>query len=204
MKLKKLHPELVSGIVDAGFDLEPREIQTFSIPIIKSGADVIFVAPEDGGKSTTIVIATIQLLKHAVGEAPRALVLAENKEKAFELEEKFRLLGKYTNLRLFTVFEQGDLLFQKDTIYNGIDIVIGTPKRMNELMNSAGFPLNQVKLFMVDDAEKFYAIQQHHVIYRIAESIPKAQMVVFANNWVDKFDLLTDRLMKNPQIFEME
>ncbi|MFA9388185.1 MAG: DEAD/DEAH box helicase [Prolixibacteraceae bacterium] len=204
MNLKKLTPELVAGITDAGLNLEPREIQEVSIPTIKSGANVIFVAPEGAGKSTALVIAVIQLLKKAVNDPPRALVLVETKEKAFDLEEQFKLIGKHTDLRIFTAFDQGDLLYQKDTIYAGTDVLIGTPRRMNELMQSAGFPFNQVKYFVVDDAEKFYYIQQHHVIYRIAESIPKSQIVLFANTWIDKFDLLSDRLMKNPQIIELE
>ncbi|MBN2806359.1 MAG: DEAD/DEAH box helicase [Prolixibacteraceae bacterium] len=204
MKLKKLLPELVAGIVDAGFEKAPREIQMICLPMIKSGADALIVAPMGTGKSITLVMGVIQQLKEAEGDSPRAMLLAETKEKAFALEEQIRLLGKYTNLRIFTAFEQGDLLYQKDTIYNGIDILIGTPKRLNELMQTAGFPVNQVKLFLVDDAERFYHIQQHQVIYRIAESIPKAQMILFANTWNEKFDLLAERIMKNPQIMEFD
>ena len=88
MKLKKLTPELVSGLIDAGFDTEPREIQSTSIPKIKSGADLFIIAPESSGKSTAIVIGVIQQLKKAFEEAPRAIIMTATKEKAFEMEEQ--------------------------------------------------------------------------------------------------------------------
>ncbi|NOR73558.1 MAG: DEAD/DEAH box helicase, partial [Draconibacterium sp.] len=101
MKLKKLIPELSSAIIEAGFDITPRSIQSKSIPKIKSGADMFIISPEGTGKSVTIVISVIQQLKEAIDEAPRAIVMVTSKEKAFELKELFDLLGKNTNLRSF-------------------------------------------------------------------------------------------------------
>ena len=101
MKLKKLIPELASGIINAGFDKEPRAIQTESIPKIKSGADLIIVSPKDSGKTTALVIGTIQQLKKPFEEAPRAIIITSTKEKAFEIEEQIALLGKTCKLRTF-------------------------------------------------------------------------------------------------------
>ncbi|WP_321286331.1 DEAD/DEAH box helicase [uncultured Sunxiuqinia sp.] len=197
MKLKKLYPELVSGIIDQGFDKEPKEIQTDCIPKIKSGADLLVIAPEGSGKTTTIVIGVIQQLKEAFEEAPRAIVLVGNKEKAFELEEQFELLGKHTNLRTFTVFDQGNLQYQKDTIYEGLDILIGTPKRINELLSNTGIPCTKLKLLVVDDAETIFPNRHHPVVYRISDGSIKIQCLLFANKWHEKFDDLTKRIEKN-------
>lgn len=117
MKLKKLLPELVSGIIDAGYDTNPKEIESECIPKIKSGADLFVVAEEDSGKSSTIVIGIIQQLKKAFEEAPRALIMTATKEKAFEMEEQFKLLGGHTNLRTFVVFDKGNIQYQKNMIY---------------------------------------------------------------------------------------
>ena len=90
MKLKKLIPELASGIIDAGFDTNPKKIESDCIPKIKSGADLLVISPEDSGKTSTIVIGIIQQLKKAVEEVPRAIVVTSSKEKAFEMEEQFK------------------------------------------------------------------------------------------------------------------
>ena len=193
MNLKKLLPELVQGIVDEGYDVNPKPIQSESLPKIKSGADAFFIAPAESGKTTALAMGVIQQLKKAKGEAPRSLVLVKSKEDAFALEELFMKLGKHTNLRYFTVFDQGIIQYQKNMIYEGLDILIGTPKRINELMSLTGIPLSGVKLLVVDDAETFYPTRTHSVIYRLKEACPKAQFLIFANNWIENFELLADR-----------
>jgi superfamily II DNA/RNA helicase len=204
MKLKKLHPALVSGIIDQGFDKEPKEIQTNCIPKIKSGADLLVIAPEGSGKSTTIVIGVIQQLKEALEEAPRAIILVENKEKAFELEEQFQVLGKHTNLRTFTVFDQGSIQYQKDTIYEGLDILIGTPRRINELLSTTGIPCANLKLLVVDDAETIFPNRHHPLVYRISDGSIKIQCLLFANKRHTKFDDLLERITKNWVIVNIE
>nr|MBD3623468.1 DEAD/DEAH box helicase [Sunxiuqinia sp.] len=204
MKLKKLHPVLASGIIDRGFDKEPKEVQTICIPKIKSGADLLVIAPEGYGKSTTIVIGVIQQLEEAFEEAPRAIIMVENKEKAFELEDQFQILGKDTNLRIFTVFDQGNLQYQKDTIYEGLDILIGTPKRINELLSTTGIPCTNLKLLVIDDAETIFPNRHHPVVYRISDGSIKIQCLLFANKRHKKFDDLLERVSKNWVVVNIE
>jgi len=199
MNLKKLIPELVSGLNDAGFDNNPKKIQTSSIPQIKSGADLFIVSPEGSGKSTAIVIGVIQQLKELFEEAPRAIIMAATKEKAFELEAQFEILAKHTNLRIFTVFDQGKIQYQKDVIYEGLDVLIGTPKRLNELLKINGIRLNEIKMFVVDDADS-YSLDKYAMIYQIADSIEKSQFIMTANSWNKNFTKLSERIMKNPRI----
>lgn len=201
MNLKKLIPELVSGLNDAGFDKNPKKIQSTSIPHIKSGADLFIISPEGSGKSTAIVIGVIQQLKEAFEEAPRAIIIAATKEKALELEAQFEIIGKHTNLRTFTVFDQGIIQYQKDMIYEGLDVLIGTPKRLNELEKITGIPLSKIKMFVVDDAESF-TLDRYAMIYRIADSINKSQFIMLANSWNKKFAKLSERIMKNPRIIK--
>ncbi len=203
MNLKKLIPELVSGLNDAGFDKNHREIQSKSIPQIKSGADLFIVSPEGSGKSTAIVIGIIQQLKEAFEEAPRAIIMAATKEKAFELEAQFEILGKHTNLRTFTVFDQGIIQYQKDMIYEGLDVLIGTPKRLNELVKITGIPLTKIKMFVVDDAESF-TLDKYAMIYGVTDSIDKLQFIMVANSWNKNFAKLSERIMKNPRIIKPE
>lgn len=200
MKLKKLLPELVTGIIDAGFDKEPREIQSLVVPKIKSGADMFVVAPEGSGKSTAAIIGVIQQLKQEFEKAPRAIIVVSTREKAFELDEQFELLAKHTSLRSLRVFDQGNIKYQKDMIYEGIDVLITTPKRLGELMNNSGIPLVKVKMLVVDDAETIFLSQNHTIIHRIADGIDKAQFVIVSNSWNSKFNDLSDRIMKNPMV----
>ncbi len=204
MKLKKLIPQLASAIQNNNLHLSPKTIQTLSIPKIKSGADLFCISPEKSGKSTAIVIGVIQQLKEAFEEAPRAIIITSSKEEAFQLEEQFEILGKETNLRTFVAFDQGILQYQKDEIYDGLDILICTPKRLTELLNINGVPLTQVKILAVDNAEKVIISSHHAIIYRIADGLKKLQNIFFATKWHRNFDTIEERIMKNPLILESE
>ncbi|WP_066627255.1 DEAD/DEAH box helicase [Labilibacter marinus] len=202
MKLKKLLPELVSGIINAGFDKEPKQIQTDSIPKIKAGSDLVMVSPKDTGKSAAIVIGTIQLLKKPFEEAPRAIIITSTKEKAFEMEEQFAILGKQCKLRTFVAFDKGIIQYQKDEIYDGLDVLICTPKRLTELININGVPMTKISLIVMDDADTLITNRFHSIIYRIAEGVKKAQLIIAGDSWHNKFDDLIDRILKNPVIIE--
>ncbi|SMO39354.1 DEAD/DEAH box helicase [Saccharicrinis carchari] len=203
MKLKKLIPELVSGIINAGFDKAPRAIQEQAIPKIKSGADLLLLSPAGSGKSTALVMGTIQQLKKPFEEAPRAIIITSSKEKAFEMEAQFATLGKECQLRTFVAFDKGIIQYQKDEVYDGLDVLICTLKRLTELININGVPMTKINLIVLDDADSLITNRYHAIIYRIADGVKKAQIVVAADRWHHKLNDLSDRIMKTPQIVDL-
>ncbi len=204
MKLKKLIPELASAIINMGFDKEPKETQSLTIPKIKSGADLYLLAPHSSGKTTALVIGTIQQLKKPFEEAPRAIFITSSRDKAFETEELFNTLGKQTKLRSFVAFDQGILQYQKDEIYDGLDILICTPKRLTELININGVPMTKISLIVVDNADEVMASPYHAIIHRIGDGVKKAQFVLASENWHQRFETIDENLMKNPITIEVE
>ena len=201
MNLKKIIPELVTAIEEAGIHKSPREIQRVTIPQIKSGGDLFLIAPNGLGKSTSIVIGVIQQLKAAFEDAPRAVIITSTKEKAYEMEAQFEALGRYTDLRTFVVFDKGVLQYQKDVIFEGLDIIIGTPKRINELIKVNGIPFAKMKMIIIDEADSF-KVADYAKIYGIADSSPKSQFIIAAKVWDKKFDNLSERVMKNPRVIK--
>lgn len=204
MKLKKLLPELASAIIDAGFDVEPKAIQSLSIPKIKSGADVFGIAPASSGKSSAIAIGVIQQLKKPFEEAPRAIIITSSKEKAFEMEELIQTLSKALKLRTFVAFDGGNLQYQKDEIYDGLDILICNPKRLTELININGVPMTKVKMLVVDDADFIVPMQSQSIIYRIADGIKNPQILIFSTKWDNRFEGFEERIMKNPLVLRVD
>ncbi len=202
MNLKKLSPELVEGIKHLGFDEQPKQIQSESIPIIKSGGDLFMISPEQSGKSTALLMGVIQQLKEEFEEAPRAIIIAPTKEHVKELEQQFEKLAFRTSLRVFSVFEQGDIKHQKDLIFDVIDVLIGTPIRITELIKKNGIPLSILKMIVIDNAHEITLDKYIH-LYGVVDKAPKAQVIIAANIWNKNFEKLEFEIMKNPKLLSI-
>ncbi|MCW8897606.1 MAG: DEAD/DEAH box helicase [Flavobacteriales bacterium] len=203
MSFKKLLPPIKNALQSLKIDT-PTSFQKLLIPKIKSGVDIIAIAKEGAGKTTTLIINTIQKLNGAAYEdVPRALIFVQNKEAALVLEEEFNKFTKYTDLRIFCAYEESTLQFQKDTIYTGVDIVIGTPKRLNKIYFQNGINLTALQLLLIEDADFLEGTSFHTEIHRIAESLNKCQFIVFSNNYNSKIEKLQDLFLEHAEVIEL-
>ena len=180
MPFKKLHSDIQEKLEQ--FEIvTPTPFQTKSIPVIKSGANVYCTAPKDSGKTTTLILTTLQKLKYqASGNAPRAVVLVENKERALELYEAFLRYTKHNSLRVYVGYEQLHIDVQKSEIFMGTDILISTPKSMNQLFLLNGVNVSDLKIFSVDDAAFLVQKSAYSAIMSITQSISKCQFVIYS------------------------
>ena len=180
MPFKKLHSNIQEKL-EVQEITTPTLFQGKSIPIIKSGANVFCTAPKDSGKTTTLILTTLQKLKCvAFGNTPRAVVLVENKEKALELYDKFLAYTKYNSLRVYVGYEQLHIDVQKSEIFEGVDILISSPKSMNQLFLLNGVSTSQLKIFSIDDAEFLSQQSAYTAILSITQSIKKCQYVLYS------------------------
>ena len=174
--------------------------ETFST--IKSGADCIVLSPNASGKSTTIVLNVIQQLVSEGEESPRALIIVEDKAKVLEMEDCFEKLGNYSNLRVYGVHDKGDMEFDKNYISTGIDVLIGTPNKLSEMFTTAGYNINRLKMFIIDDADAILKLRHETKIMRISNSIAKTQRLIFSEQLSERIEILADKMMVEPFIFE--
>ena len=180
MPFKKLHSD-IQEILESQEIVTPTPFQSKSIPVIKSGANTYCTAPKDSGKTTTLILTTLQKLKcEAVGNTPRALVLVENKERALEMYDLFLRYTKYNSLRVYVGYEQLDIEVQKSEIFEGVDILISTPKTLNKLFLLNGVSPSQLKICSVDDAEFIAQRSAYMVMMSITQSITKCQYVLYS------------------------
>jgi len=203
MNLKKIHPSLQKALIENGLT-EANEIQQETFSTIKSGADAVIQSPEGTGKSTTIVLNVIQRLEKSVGESTRALILVENKERVLEMEEMFLRLGTYHDLSILGVHDKGDIDYDKNVVSMGLDILIGTPNKINAMFSSAGFNSNTIKMFIVDDADIMFRNRMDAIVLRLSQSIEKTQYLFFCSQITERVEVLADKIMIEPTFFEIE
>lgn len=180
MPFKKLHTDLQETLEHLEITT-PTPFQSKSIPVIKGGSNVFCTAPKDSGKTTTLILTTLQKLKcEAVGNSPRAIVLVENKEKVLELYDAFLTFTRYKSLRVYAGYEQLHIDVQKSEIFEGIDILISTPKSLKKLFLVNGINITQLKLFSVDDAEFLVQKSSYADVISITQGIRKCQYVLYS------------------------
>ena len=200
MKLKKINPNLQKALIENNLT-EANVLQQETFSLIKSGADCVIIAPEGAGKTTAIVLNVIQRLEKEFQESPRALIFVHSKEKLIEMKQMFEKFGNYTNLRVYGVHDKGDIDFDKNHISLGIDVLIGTTNRLNDLFSTAGFDVNQLKMFIVEDTDDLLKLRYDTKISRIGENI-KTQRIFFSENDSERLYTFADRVMIEPEWFD--
>ena len=203
MKLKKINEKLQEALIELGLN-EANQLQSETFSTIKSGADCIIISPKGSGKTATIVLNVIQQLVGEGEESPRALIIVEDKEKVLEMEDLFENFGSKTNLRVYGVHDKGDLEYDKNYISTGIDVLIGTPNRLSSMFSTAGFNVNRLKMFIIDDADSILKLRHDTKIVRISNSIIKTQRLIFSDHLSERIDLIAEKMLVEPYLFEFE
>jgi superfamily II DNA/RNA helicase len=203
MKLKKINENLQEALIENGLT-EANEMQQETFSTLKSGADCIIIAPNGSGKTTTIVINVIQKLAGISEESPRALVIVEDKTKVLEMVALFEKYGKNSGLEFYGVHDKGDTDYDKNYISTGIDVLIGTPNKLNDLFSSAGYNVNRLRMLILDDADSILKLRHETKIMRISNSIAKTQRLIFTDALTERIEILADKMLVEPFEFDFD
>jgi len=201
MKLKKINENLQEALIQNGL-IEANEMQQETFSTLKSGADCIVIAANGSGKTTTIVINVIQKLAGTNEESPRALIIVEDKTKVLEMLALFEQYGKNSGLEVYGVHEKGDTDYDKNYISTGIDVLIGTPNKLSDMFSSAGYNVNRLRMFILDDADTLLKMRHETKIMRISNSIAKTQRIVFTDILTERVEILVDKMLVEPVEFD--
>ena len=203
MKLKKINEELQQALIENGLT-EANAMQKETFSTLKSGSDCIIIASKGSGKSTTIVLNVIQRLAGATEESPRALIIVEDKAKVLEMESLFEKYGKNSNLEVYGVHDKGDMEYDKNYISSGIDVLIGTPNKLSEMFTTAGFNVNRLKMFILDDADPILKLRHETKIMRISNSIVRTQRIIFSEQFTERIEVLAEKMLEEPYEFDFD
>jgi ATP-dependent RNA helicase RhlE len=203
MQLKKINTNLQENLISNGL-VEANAMQEDTFSTLKSGADCLIIAPTSSGKTTTIVINVIQKLAGKTEESPRALIIVEEKAKVLEMLALFEQYGKNSGLEIYGVHDKGDTDYDKNYISTGIDVLIGTPNKLNDLFSTAGYNVNRLRMFILDDADAILKMRHETKIMRISNSIAKTQRIIFTDTFTERVEILADKMLVEPFEFNFE
>jgi superfamily II DNA/RNA helicase len=149
--------------------------------LLSSGKSVLGIAQPNEYESFIPEI-LLEFIPQPEEGSPRAIVICKNDEVAKTIYE---LTIKFTKIRDLTVdliHEKGNKLKQRNDLFDGTEIIIGTPKRICELYFQNGFNVGKLKLFMILEIDEQMRAGNRGFISRIAESLPKCRKLIFTRN----------------------
>ncbi|MEF1254633.1 MULTISPECIES: ATP-dependent RNA helicase SrmB [unclassified Vibrio] len=152
----ELDPNLLLAIEEMGYD-RPTQIQAEAIPQALDGRDVLASAPTGTGKTAAFVLPALQFLQDFPRRKPgpaRVLVLTPTRELAMQVADQARALAKHTSLNIFTI--TGGVQYQEhaDILATTQDIVVATPGRLMEYIESERFDCRAIEWLILDEADR--------------------------------------------------
>lgn len=181
-----------------------KEIQLKSLSRIVGGHDIIAIAPEGGGKTTTYVLGVLMRLKYTQDEAPKVLILAPNEEKIAEIVDRFLTISKNKNLHIMGLKAGGSMEEEIAELVLGVDIVVATPSRARAVYLKLGLNLNRIQTFIIDDAEEIVKQGMQTTVRELAQSCGKVQYLAFSTVEHEKLHLMIDPFMPFATVIEVE
>ncbi len=199
----KLNKQLVRSLNELGYT-NPKEVQQKTLNRIIGGQDVIVVAPETAGKTTTVVLAALNRFNYAPEGVPKVLILVPETEDVHITLELFDRLNKNTSISIVGLYVTPGLDAQMDALADGADIVVATPDRARAIYLKLALNLNKMELFIVDDADRMIKKGMQLPVAELANSVTKAQYLVFTDVVHSKLDKMIDPFMTKAVTVEID
>lgn len=198
----ELSPDLLKAIEDVGYTT-PTPIQEQAIPYVLQMRDVLGCAQTGTGKTASFTLPMIEVLAggRARARMPRSLILEPTRELATQVAENFQTYGKYhTGLNMALLIGGENMEPQIKKLERGVDVLIATPGRLIDLFERGRILLNDIKIFVIDEADRMLDMGFIPDIEKIAALLPvRRQTLLFSATMPPEIRKLADRFLNNPK-----
>ena len=191
---------ILKAIEEKGY-ANPTPIQVKAIPAALTGKDILGCAQTGTGKTAAFAIPIIQHLQALKNrdKSIKTLILTPTRELALQISECIDDYAKYTQVRHGVIFGGVNQRAQVNMLHKGVDILVATPGRLLDLMNQGYIHLDNVRHFVLDEADRMLDMGFIHDIKRLLPKLPKEkQTLFFSATMPDTIIALTNSLLKQP------
>ena len=203
-----LHESILRAVAGEGYTT-PTPIQAQAIPHVAAGRDVLGCAQTGTGKTAAFSLPILHRLAQTAAKQPhpnqhhhrpiRALILSPTRELALQIEQSLKTYGRHLHLRTTCVFGGVGQGAQTRALQAGVDMLIATPGRLQDLMNQGYIDLSHVEIFVLDEADRMLDMGFITPIREITSEIPKQrQTLLFSATMPKEIRHLADSLLTDP------
>jgi len=192
---------ILKALKEEGY-VHPTPIQQQAIPKILEGRDLLGCAQTGTGKTAAFAIPILQLLNErpSRGKGVKVLILTPTRELAIQIEESFAAYAKFLSIHQAVVFGGVSQVPQVKALQRGVDILVATPGRLLDLMSQGYVNLNQLEIFVLDEADRMLDMGFIHDVKKIIAKLPqKRQTLFFSATMPPEIQKLSDSLLHRPE-----
>ncbi len=202
-KLGLIKP-LLQAIAELGYK-GPTLVQKRAIPLVLAKSDIFATAQTGTGKTAAFALPILQKLRNARDDESkgiRAVILSPTRELSIQIHQDILNYSKYMNIKSAVIVGGKDIEAQRILLKSGVDVVVGTPGRFMELMES-GMGLADIQVFVVDEADRMLDMGFSKEIRKIHLKLPKRhQSLLFSATYSDKVRKLSKQILTKPAFVE--
>jgi len=190
-------PEILRAVADLEWE-EPTPVQEQTIPLAARGADVMSQAQTGTGKTGAFAIPVLSRIPKS-GKI-QVLVLVPTRELAIQVAEDFDDLGKYLGVKSIAIYGGQSINVQVTKLRKGVEVVVGTPGRLMDLMRRGELRFDTVSVVVLDEADRMLDMGFIDDIEWILQRVPKKrQTMLFSATLPEEIRELAKRYMKDPE-----
>ena len=200
-----LSSELSRAVADLGYE-SPTPIQEKSIPVVLMGRDILGSAQTGTGKTASFTLPMIDILASGRAKArlPRTLILAPTRELAAQVADSFEKFSVNNKLSMALLIGGVSFADQNAALSKGVDVLIATPGRLLDHFERGKVLLNDVKILVIDEADRMLDMGFIPDVERIVSLLPRMrQTLFFSATLSDDIQKIGSKFVMNPKIIEV-
>lgn len=183
---------------------EPTPIQLKAFPVIMSGRDAVGIAQTGTGKTLSYLLPILRMLDYSEQRPPRVVIVVPTRELVVQVVQEIEKLSKYMSLRVFGVYGASNINTQKARLFEGLDILVGTPGRLIDLTLSNSLQFKSIKKLVIDEADEMLNLGFRPQLMQLLEAMPlKRQSLLFSATMSEEVEQLINRYFLSPETLEI-
>lgn len=198
-----LSKPLVRALDDLNL-INPTPIQEKAFPVIMSGKDAVVIAQTGTGKTFSYLLPLLRMHTFSEQRQPRVLIIVPTRELVAQVTDEIGKLAKYMSVRYLGVYGATNINTQKQKVYDGLDIIVGTPGRIIDLTLSRTLQFNSIKKLVVDEVDEMINLGFRPQLLQIMEKLPeKRQNLLFSATLAEEVEPIIEKYFSKPEYVEL-
>ncbi len=194
-----LPKSLQKAIDELGF-ITPTPIQEKSFSVIMSGRDMMGIAQTGTGKTFAYLLPLLKLYKFTPTNTPKIVILVPTRELVVQVVEEVEKLSKYMSIRTLGVYGGVNINTQKKAVFEGIDILVGTPGRIMDLALDAYIRFDETQKLVIDEFDEMLNLGFRIQLTSIFSMMrAKRQNILFSATMTDEVDAVLNDFFDFPE-----